>query len=97
MVIGSPVSGGVSGQISSQLHLYGCGDVCVDMNGCETCTNGITTRIEDFLPTLENNSYVIFISVVLEYVDDLPAVIKDLERVSGGDLFVVYINKQIIF
>jgi hypothetical protein len=92
MVIGSTDSGGISGQISSYLHLYGCGDVCIDMNGCKKCTTGITSRIEDILPTLKDNSYVIYVSVVLEYVDDLPTVIKELERVSGGDLFVVYMD-----
>lgn len=95
LVIGATDTGGISGQISSQLHLYGCGDVCIDMEGCRACEKSIKGRIEDILPTLDTDSFVIYVSVVLEYVDDLEFVIKELERVSGGDLYVVYIDNII--
>lgn len=92
MVIGATDSGGISGQISALFHLYDCGDICVDMNGCNSCKNSVKSRLEDVLPKLKTNSCVIYVSVVLEYTDDLPSIIKELERVSGGDLFIVFID-----
>lgn len=45
------------------------------------------------LRTFEDNFGVIFVSCVLEYVDDVESCIAELERVSGGsDLFVVTVS-----
>ena len=69
---------------------YGCGDICLDKTtGCDICPQGVKADIGDYLPNLPDNSYVIFVSCVLEYVDDFEEVKKELFRVSGGDLFVV--------
>lgn len=69
---------------------YGCGDLCLDKEtGCDLCPNGVKDSLEKFLPTLPDNSYVIFVSCVLEYVDNFEEVKKELMRVSGGDLFIV--------
>lgn len=69
---------------------YGCGDLCLDKEtGCDICPNGVKDSLENYLPKLADNSYVIFISVVLEYVDNFEMVKKELFRVSGGDLFIV--------
>lgn len=69
---------------------YGCGDLCLDKEtGCDICPNGVKDNLENYLPKLADNSYVIFASVVLEYVDNFEEVKKELMRVSGGDLFVV--------
>lgn len=99
LVIGSNSTGGLSSRIISgfDINLYGCGDLCVDSLGCDLCPNSRSEKIENVLLELNNNSYVIFISCVLEYVDDLPNIIKELERVSGGDLFVVYIDNLFNF
>jgi hypothetical protein len=95
VVVGAPDTGGISGSISSALNLYGCGDVCIDIQGCKTCPSSITGKIEDAIPQLEDNSCVLFISCVLEYIEDLPAIIPHLERVSGGDLFVVHVDNLV--
>ena len=72
---------------------YGCGDICIDKEtGCDICPNGIKDSIENFLPKLPDNSYVVFVSCVLEYVDNFEMVKKELFRVSGGDLFIVNIE-----
>lgn len=69
---------------------YGCGDICLDKEtGCDLCPNGVKDNLENYLPKLADNSYVIFASVILEYVDNFEMVKKELFRVSGGDLFVV--------
>lgn len=72
---------------------YGCGDVCLDKEtGCDLCPQGVKDSLENFLPQLGDNSYVIFVSCVLEYVDNFELMKKELFRVSGGDLFVVNIE-----
>jgi hypothetical protein len=75
---------------------YGYGDVCIDINGCPQVADkegrSIKGDLKDVLPTLATNSAVIFISCVLEYVDDLPTIAAELERISGGDLFIVNIE-----
>lgn len=72
---------------------YGCGDVCLDKEtGCDICPKGVKANIEEYLPSLPDNSYVIFVSCVLEYVDNFEEVKKQLFRVSGGDLFIVNIE-----
>lgn len=69
---------------------YGCGDICLDKEtGCDLCPVGVKDSLENFLPKLADNSYVIFVSCVLEYVDNFQEVTKELMRVSGGDLFIV--------
>ncbi len=95
MVIGSNHTGGISSRLFHSFNLYGCGDVCIDTLGCKKCNNSIKDYIENVLPKLPDNSHVIFLSAVLEYVDDLPPIIKELERVSGGDLYIVTINNLI--
>lgn len=72
---------------------YGCGDLCLDKEtGCDLCPAGVKSNLEDFLPTLPDNGYVVFISCVLEYVDNFEMVKNELYRVSGGDLFIVNIE-----
>ena len=81
---------------------YGCGDICLDKEtGCDLCPNGVKDSLENFLPKLQDNSYVIFVSCVLEYVDNFEMVKNELMRVSGEDLFIVNIEpntfKTILF
>lgn len=71
---------------------YGCGDMCVDLTGCPLCINYTKEKLENYLPKLADNSYVVFASCILEYVDNLPEIKKQLERISGGDLFIVNIE-----
>jgi len=88
--VGDPVGGVATKYLGAA---YGCGDVCLDMAGCPTCPTSITKKLEDWLPTAPSNSYVIYISLVLEYVDDdkIDFVLRELQRVSGGDLIIVHI------
>lgn len=72
---------------------YGCGDICLDKEtGCDICPNGVKDSLENYLPKLADNSYVVFVSCVLEYVDNFEMVKKELKRVSGGDLYIVHIE-----
>ncbi len=91
LVIGDPDNGSAN-------HVFGrcyeCGDLCLDITGCPKCERSIQSSVEDFLPKLESNSHVIFISCVLEYVDSekLNFVISEIKRVSGNDFYLISVE-----
>ncbi len=89
LVFGDPDEGIVDPLLGRS---YGCGDVCTDLTGCPRCPSGLPGRAEDVLPRLPANSHVVFASCVLEYVDDVEHVARELWRVSGGDLFVAHVE-----
>lgn len=72
---------------------YGCGDVCIDLLGCPACPNSVTVDLAKG-SGLADNSAVVFVSCVLEYVDDFAGVAKELLRVAGGheNLFIVTVQ-----
>ena len=55
------------------------------------CPNFVQADICKKIP-LADNSAVIFVSCVLEYVSDVDAAMKELMRVSGGNLFVARVE-----
>lgn len=90
LVVGDPDTGFVTRFFG---RAYGCGDLCTDLTGCPKCPHGIAGRLEDVLPRLRARSHVVFVSCTLEYVDDLPSVVRELERVSvPGGLFVATVE-----
>lgn len=91
LVVGDPYNGLASIVTGAD---YGCGDVCIDLTGCPRCPPGVRIRgrIEDVLPAMDLSRYVVFISCVLEYADDLERVCTELSRVEPGDLFVVNVE-----
>jgi len=94
LVIGNPNSGFL-GSIKSY---YGCGDVCVDLVGCDKCEKSIKGDILDVLKNLPDNSHVIFESCVLEYIEKpkKKLILNEIKRVSNGLFFEVRINPTII-
>lgn len=93
MVIGDPFNGTWSRWVGQS---YGCGDVCVDLTGCPDCskeTTRVAGDISEVILSVPDNSFVVFVSCVLEYVDaDLDDLHLELQRVSGGDLFIVTVS-----
>lgn len=87
MVIGDPDTG----LVTRMGRAYGCGDVCFDLTGCPGCPEGVAGRLEDTLPRVRG-SWVVYVSCVLEYVDDFELVWGELMRISDGDLFVVTVD-----
>lgn len=83
VVVGAPDGGVTSG--------YGCGDVTVDIVRSESCPNPLVADITKPLP-FEDNSVVVFVSCVLEYVDDADGALRELCRVSGGHFYVVRVE-----
>ncbi len=95
LVYGDPYNGIGSKIFNKFMKGYGCGDETVDLTGCPKCKNGIKSDMLEHLKTKKSNSQVIFVSCVLEYLDDIEEVFKEMKRVSGGieNIFVVTVNE----
>jgi hypothetical protein len=76
---------------------YGCGqsqhgDRVVDI-GPSKCRNAIKWDLRKGLPWLGDASIVVFESCVIEYVQGDPyAIARELQRVSGGEMFCVRVE-----
>jgi len=68
----------------------GAGDLVVDIAPSE-CPNSIVADICAGIP-LADDCCVVYVSCVLEYVDDLQAACREIERVSGGNVFVTRVE-----
>lgn len=91
LVIGDPLESSTNYLFGN----YGFGDICIDMNLDLNSknTNGsvlIKDRLENVLHQFKDNSVVIFESEVLEYVDSIEYVIREMNRISCGDIFSVH-------
>lgn len=89
LVVGDPHNGLASIATGSD---YGCGDVCVDLTGCSRCQNTFKGRLEDAVTEFKLDKYVIYISCVLEYVDDIDFIAAHLRSVPPENLFVVTVE-----
>jgi len=79
VVIGAP-DGGVTGG-------YECGDTTVDL-AVSSCPHAIRADVTKPLP-FADNSTVVFVSCVLEYVNDANAALNEIMRISGGEAYFV--------
>jgi len=77
------------------MRAYGCGDVCVDLNGCPKCP---VTVVADLtagpIPGVDDDSAVVFLSCVLEYVPDIEAALAEVSRIAGSpeNAFIVTVQ-----
>jgi hypothetical protein len=98
VVVGDPYNGIGSIIYNMFMEGYGCGDETVDLTGVPRCPNGIKQDILSYLSSKESNSCVLFISCVLEYVDEdeIDDIIRQIKRVAGSlkNVFIVSINKD---
>lgn len=84
LVLGNPDT--ASGKmIKIFTKTYGCGDVCIDMNGCGDCKNVISDKIENVLHKFGSNEYIIFESGLMEVVDEdkVDYITNELYRIAG--------------
>jgi hypothetical protein len=90
IVIGDPDAG----FHTRLMRAYGCGDVCVDMNGCPRCPVTIVADITKKVPGVDDDSAVVFISCVLEYIADLNAALAEILRIAGShdNIFLVFVQ-----
>lgn len=89
LVIGDPYNGLMSIVTGPD---YGCGTICLDLVGCSKCPNAIKGRLEDEIKKIDVNKYVIYVSCVLEYVDDLPLILSYLDNMNFENLFIVNVE-----
>jgi SAM-dependent methyltransferase len=82
VVVGAPDGGVTAG--------YGCGDITIDI-APSSCPSAIQADITKPLP-FATDSVVVVVMCVLEYVDDANAALAELNRISGGNLFVVRVE-----
>ena len=92
LVIGDPNSGFWNKNVTKG---YGCGDICIDLRGCNACPDSITGDVLVELKKMPDNKYVIYESCVLEYIVDKKEIKEEINRVSGGDYYEVRINPSI--
>ncbi|WP_434420173.1 hypothetical protein [Nannocystis pusilla] len=91
VVIGDPDAG----MHTRLMRAYGCGDVCVDLNGCSRCPVTVVADIpKGPIADIADDSAVVFVSCVLEYVPDLNAALAEISRVAGSadNVFVVTVQ-----
>lgn len=85
VVVGAPDRGMTGG--------YPCGDITVDLAG-SSCPHTMALDVTQPLPW-KDDSVVVLVSYVLEYAADqgtFDRAMKELHRVSGGDLWVLRVE-----
>lgn len=87
VVLGAP-NNGIVGFFFTD---YGCGDLCVDLQGCPECRAALTGPAETVLEQIQTPS-VVFVSCTLEYVTDIEKVYAECLRIAGRDLFVATVE-----
>lgn len=91
VVIGDPDAGAHTRLVRA----YGCGDLCLDLQGCPMCQ---VMQAADLtagpVPGVVDDSAVVFVSCVLEYVSDPEAALRELRRMAGSqeNLFIVFVE-----
>ncbi len=83
VVVGAPDGGVTAG--------YGCGDLTVDLFPSGVCPVPVVADVTKKLP-FADDSAVVFVSCVLEYVSDFNRALKELRRVAGKNLYVVRVE-----
>ena len=96
IVVGDPYNGYGSQFYNIFMDGYGCGDETVDLTGCPKCPNGVKSDLLAYLKTKESDSGLIFISCVLEYIDNIEETIKEIYRVANSkdNIFIITVNNK---
>ena len=96
VVLGSPHLGLRTGGVISYATektigpTYGCGDVCVDFQGCHKCSKSYTGDILDYLRTKPAKSCVLFSSGVLEFTSSFTQIKEEIERMCVANFTDYY-------
>ena len=91
IVVGDPDVG----MYTRLMRAYGCGDVCVDLDGCPRCPVTVVADItKGPIPDIADDSAVVFVSCVFEYVAELDAALREVSRIAGSpeNVFVVTVQ-----
>ena len=91
VVVGDPDAGAHTRLVRA----YDCGDLCIDLHGCPRCR---IMQAADLtagpVPGIADDSAVVYVSCVLEYVSVPESAIGELQRMAGspGNLFIVFVE-----
>ena len=91
VVVGDPDAGAHTRLVRA----YDCGDLCIDLHGCPRCE---VMQAADLtagpVPGIADDSAVVYVSCVLEYVSDPEAALRELQRMAGtpDNLFMVFVE-----
>ncbi len=91
VVVGDPDAGAHTRLVRA----YGCGNLCIDLEGCPRCH---VMQAADLtagpVPGVPDDSAVVFVSCVLEYVSDPKSAVHELQRMAGSpaNLFLVFVE-----
>ena len=85
MVIGDPCRGTYFRFVSKYFPNCEHGDITIDLHGCSNCDK---MNINDMksLSKFDTNSYVIMETGTISYSDNIEQLLKEIKRISGGDL-----------
>jgi hypothetical protein len=93
LVIGDPHNGIFNSVFGPD---YEAGDECLDITGCptveQTRSKKYKGKVEDILPQMDLSKRIVFISCVLEYVDDIEKVNSILSQMDQQDIFIVTVS-----
>ncbi len=92
VVVGDPDAGAHT----RLARAYGCGDLCVDLHGCPQCrVMQAADLTQGPVPGVADDSAVVYVSCVLEYVADPTAALRELYRMAGSseNLFLVFVDR----
>ena len=91
VVVGNP-DGGIHTRLAPA---YGCGDVCVDIVGCGACPVSVAVDLtQGRVATVPDDSAVVFVSCVLEYVSDPQAATREILRMAGDPSRIITVAVQ---
>jgi len=91
VVVGDPDAGAHTRLVRA----YQCGDLCIDLRGCPRCQ---VMQAADLtagpVPGVADDSAVVFVSCVLEYIADPATAAAELRRMAGSpeNLFIVFVE-----
>ena len=83
--------------MNSIYPVYGCGDICVDLVGCQGCKVSVKDNFINVLQKMPDNSSVVFESCVLEVLSksEKQLALSEIKRVAKDNYFQVRISPTI--
>ena len=85
MIIGDPCSGNYFKSIGKSFPNCHHGDITIDLYGCDKCVKFDINDLK-YWKKFNDNEYVIVESAVFSYATNMPELLDELKRISGGDL-----------
>lgn len=66
------------------------GDITIDLNGCSKCMKMNINNLESF-KKFKDSKYVVFETGTFGFANNMRALLKEIKRISGGNLnYMIY-------